>query len=401
MSTEAPLAAVAAPPKRRRTPRLIAILVAVAAGGWGGWGVLHRGQESTDDAAVEGRVTQIAAREPGQVTRVAVFDNQVVAAGDVLVELDPSDYQARAAAAAADFEAARAAADAARASLAITEHTAPAALVQAEGGVTSALSSQRSARASIDQAHADIDAAEAHRGLAAITLRRANALVAQTAIPQAELDQRQAEFDAATAQLAEARARVAAAEASVTGSSGGVVLATGRLAAAKTTAEQVASARAAVALADARVLQAAAAKQLADLAVGYTTVRAPHAGLVSRRVVEAGQIVSPDRPLMALVANDDLWIVANFKEDQMANMRPGQRADLRFDTFGRRDFSGHVASIAGATGARFALLPPDNATGNFVKVVQRVPVLIRLDGTSGVALRPGASADVTVHTDEP
>jgi membrane fusion protein, multidrug efflux system len=151
--------------------------------------------------------------------------------------------------------------------------------------------------------------------------------------------------------------------------------------------------------ADARVQQAEAALKLAELNLSYTTVRAARRGVVSRRTVEEGQWVTPERPLMALVPLEDVWIVANFKEDQLADMHPGQPATVQFDTYGGREFAAHVESIGGGTGARFALLPPDNATGNFIKVVQRVPVLLRLDGSAGVALRPGMSADVTVRTD--
>ena len=121
-------------------------------------------------------------------------------------------------------------------------------------------------------------------------------------------------------------------------------------------------------------------------------------GVVSRRTVEQGQLVSPDRPMLALVPLQDIWVVANFKEDQIGDMRPGQKATVRVDTYGRHDFQGHVESLAGASGARFALLPPDNASGNFVKVVQRVPVLVRLDRAPDVPLRPGMSAVVTVRT---
>ncbi len=209
---------------------------------------------------------------------------------------------------------------------------------------------------------------------------------------------RQTEFDAASAQLQRDQARVAAAQAGRAGSGGGLVLARGRLTAAQTAAEQVASARAALALAEARTLQADAALKLAELNLSYTTVRAPRRGVVSRRSVEEGQTVSPERPLLAIVPLDDVWVVGNFKEDQLAEMRAGQKATVRLDTYGRREFRGHVESIAGGTGARFALLPPDNATGNFVKVVQRIPVLIRLDGAPGVELRPGMSADVIVRT---
>jgi membrane fusion protein (multidrug efflux system) len=209
---------------------------------------------------------------------------------------------------------------------------------------------------------------------------------------------KETERDAAAAEVERERARLASARAARAGSAGGVVLAQGRVSAASTAAEQVATARAALALADAKALQAEAAVKLAELNLSYATVRAPRGGVISRRSVEEGQMVSPDRPLLAIVPLDDVWIVGNFKEDQLAEMRPGQKATVRLDTYGRREFHGHVDSIAGGTGARFALLPPDNATGNFVKVVQRVPVLIRFDGAPGVDLRPGMSADVSVRT---
>jgi membrane fusion protein, multidrug efflux system len=383
---------------RRRTPRVIATMVLVAAVGWGAWHVAHRGTESTDDAFVEGRVTSVAARITGQVSRVAVRDNQLVAAGDVLVEIDADEFEARVAAATADLAAARAAADSARATFALTERTAPAALAQAEGGLAAARSTQASARATIDQAKADVTAAEARRGLAELTLARAHKLRDAGAIPQAELDQRQTEYDAAVASVAETHARQAVAEAAVPTQAGNVVLASGRVDGARTTDQQLAGARAAVGVADAKVGQAEAALRLAQLALSYTKVRAAHAGVVSRREVEVGQMTAPDRPLLAIVQTDDVWIVANFKEDQLAEIAPGQRVDITFDTFGRNGFVGHVDSIAGATGARFALLPPDNATGNFVKVVQRIPVLVRVDDVAHVALRPGMSADVTIHT---
>lgn len=385
-------------PVRRRTPRLVLALVSIAAAGWGGWWWLHRGTESTDDAFVEGRVVTIAARVSGQVKRVAVADNQLVAGNDVLVELDREPFESKLAVARADAAAARANAENARAALALVERTAPAALVQAQGTLTAAQSTERSAQAAVEQARADIAAAEARRQLADIELARTRTLVASAAVPKAELDERQSAFDAAAANVAEARARLAVAESAVPTSRGGIEVAQGRVEGARTTEEQLASARAALALAEARVQQADAAQRLAELDLTYTQVRAPHAGVVSRRIVEVGQMTSPDRPLLALVEPDDLWIVANFKEDQLADIRTGQRVDIRFDTFGRRDFTGRVASIAGATGARFALIPPDNATGNFVKVTQRVPVLIRLDATGDATLRPGMSADVTVHT---
>ncbi|MCP3058683.1 HlyD family secretion protein [Myxococcus sp. K38C18041901] len=183
------------------------------------------------------------------------------------------------------------------------------------------------------------------------------------------------------------------------GSSGGLETAQGKLAAAETGPVQVQAAQAAVKLADAKLKQAQAALHLAELAVSYTKVRAPTNGVVSRRTVEVGHMVGPERPLMAVVPQDDVWVVANFKEDQVGEMKAGQVVDVKVDAFSGHHFKGHVDSLAGASGARFALLPPDNASGNFVKVVQRIPVLIRFDGDArDVALKPGMSAIVTVNT---
>jgi len=340
----------------------------------------------------------VASRVSGQVQYVRVDDNQVVNAGDVLIELDPADYVAKADAARADVAAARALASGARATLALTEKTAPANVVQAKGGMTAATSSVASAQAAIEEAKADLAAAESRRSLSDLNLKRAHALFERKAIAQVELDSRQTDFDSANAQLDQARARQVSAQAALAGSGGGVVLAKGRLKAADTSVEQMASARAAVDLAEARVGQAESALKLAALNLSYTTVRAARRGVVSRRTVEEGQMVSPERSLFAIVPLDDVWVVANFKEDQLSEMRRGQPVTMRLDTYGRREFHGRVDSVAGGTGARFALLPPDNATGNFVKVVQRVPVLVRFDGPSELDLRPGMSADVTVQT---
>jgi membrane fusion protein (multidrug efflux system) len=356
------------------------------------------GIESTDDAQVEGRVMSISARVTGQVLSVRVEDNQVVDAGDVLLEVDPAEYAAKAQAAQSDLVAAKASAEGARSALALTEKTAPAALLQAEGGMATASSSMTSAKASIQLAEAEVSAAESHRALAETNLKRYHYLFQQHAVPESEVDTREADLKNADAAAEQAEARLAAANAAFLGSSGGLVLARGRLGAAATAAEQVAVARAAVALAEARVQQAEASFKLAELAQSYTTVRAPRRGVVSRRSVEEGQMVNPDRPLLAIVPLDDVWIVANFKEDQLSQMRAGQPAVVRLDAYGQREFHGRLASIAGGTGARFALLPPDNATGNFVKVIQRVPVLIRLDDGGGVDLRPGMSANVSVRT---
>ncbi|MFT3697210.1 MAG: HlyD family secretion protein [Kofleriaceae bacterium] len=386
--------------KRRRTPLLLAGLAAVAGLVAGVWWLTHRGRENTDDAQVEGRVIAVSPRVTGQAIHVKVLDNQHVEAGDVLVELDPADYAAKVDGAKADLAAAKAAARAARATLDLTKRTAPASIVQAQGNVTAASSTTTAARATLEQRRAAVTAAEARRTLAKIELDRTAKLTDARAIPIADLDQRKAAFDTSEADVAAAQADLRAATATIDSAAGQIQAAQGRLSAAQTEAQQVESAEAAVALADARVEQTTAALKTAELNLSYTTIRAAHRGTISRRSVEEGQFVDPSRPVLAIVPEDDVWIVANFKEDQLGEMAVGNPATIELDTFSGTKLHGHVESIAGGTGARFALLPPDNATGNFVKVVQRVPVLIRLDAKPTISLRPGMSADVTVDTRE-
>jgi len=194
-----------------------------------------------------------------------------------------------------------------------------------------------------------------------------------------------------------AEARLASALANRSNSSGTEVSARGRLLAADSVDEQLKASRSQVALAEAHVAQATAALQRATLELGYTKVRAEIGGVVTKRAVEPGQLVSPDRALMAIVDLSDTWIVANLKETQLSDIKAGQDADIWVDTFGS-ELHGKVDSIAAGTGSRFSLLPAENATGNFIKVTQRVPVKIKLDDRLGKTLRPGMSADVTIHT---
>ncbi|MCE9672258.1 HlyD family secretion protein [Myxococcus stipitatus] len=383
---------------RSRAKKVLPALLAVAVVGGGVRWVVSRGQESTDDAQVEGRIANVSPRVSGQVARVLVSDNQQVKAGDVLVELDATDLEAKLEVARADVLSAEAQAANARSQLALTEVNAGANLRQARGGVVQANSGISSSKAALDQARADVVAAEARFKLADTDLTRVKTLKREGAVTQADLDARQSAYDQAQAALDVARARLSSTEAGVQGSSGGLEAAQGKLAAAESGPVQVQAAEAAVKLADARLKQAQAALRLAELAVSYTKVLAPVSGVVSRRTVEVGQVVGPERPLMALVPQDDVWVVANFKEDQVGEMKAGQAVDVEVDAFGSHHFKGHVDSLAGASGARFALLPPDNASGNFVKVVQRIPVLIRFDDVKDVPLKPGMSAVVTVDT---
>ncbi|HET7505815.1 MAG TPA: HlyD family secretion protein, partial [Kofleriaceae bacterium] len=371
------------------------VLAAVAVAGVIYW--MRLGKEKTDDAQVDAHQSNVSAQITGQVTRVAVADNQDVKAGDVLVELDDRDQQAKLAAARADLGEATAQLRLAETQLALTEKTARANLTVAEGAIAQAAAVTGNTAAQIDQAKADVAAAESRKQLTRLERERAERLRKMGAAPQSEIDERIAADTAADAALAQAQARLASALANRSNSSGTEVSARGRLLAAETVDEQVESARAQVALAESRVAQAQAALDRATLELDYTKVRAEIAGTVTKRMVEPGHSVSPDRSLMAIVDLSDTWVVANLKETQLAQVKPGQPAEIEVDSYSGA-LTGHVDSIAAGTGSRFSLLPSENATGNFIKVTQRVPVKIKLDDRRGHLLRPGMSADVVIYT---
>ena len=383
--------------KRRRAPLVfVGLLVAAAAVATYIY-VSRLGREKTDDAQVEAHVSSVAARTAGQVKRVLVVDNQEVKVGDALVELDDRDQQAKLASARADRSSASAQLRLAQTQLALTEKTARANLTVAQGAIAQAAAVTGSTAAQIDQARADVAAAESRKQLTKVDRERAERLLATGAVTRSELDARVSADTQADASLAQAQARLASALANRSNSSGTEVSARGRLLAAETVDEQVESARAQVALAEARVAQVQAALDRAALELEYTRVRAEIAGTISKRAVEPGQMVSPDRALMAIVDLSDTWVVANLKETQLADIKPGQPVEVEIDSFSGT-LDGRVDSIAAGTGARFSLLPPENATGNFIKVTQRVPVKIKIDDRRGRLLRPGMSAEVIIHT---
>ncbi len=395
---EAP--AAEAQPKRARAPFVLGGLVLAASLVGGGIWLAGRGKQSTDDAFVESHVASVAARIPGQVVKVLVKDNQLVEVGQPLVELDDRDAKVKLDTAQADLLSAKANLVATETQLALTEKTVNANLKQANGGVVQASALAGSSRATIDQAKADVLAAESRRSLAQIELGRTRKLHDDGAIAKADLDAKQSLFDQADAALAQAKAREQAALVGAESAAGGIETAQGRLVAAQAGPEQIEAAKAAVAVAKARVAQAEAALEQATLNLSYTKVVAQVRGVVSRRSVEVGQTVDPSRPLMAVTSLDDVWVVANFKEDQIAGMREGQPVKIKVDAYANRPLQGHVESLSGGSGARFSLLPPDNASGNFTKVVQRIPVLIRFDEhPEGITLRPGMSTYVTVSID--
>lgn len=383
--------------KRRRAPFVFVGLL-VAAGSIAAYIYTSRlGKEKTDDAQIEAHVSNVAARVAGQVKRVLVVDNQEVKPGDLLVELDDRDQQVKLVAARADLAATNAQLHMAQTQLTLTEKTARANLTVAQGAIAQAAAVTGSTAAQIDQAKADVAAAESRKQLTKLDRERAERLRPTGAITQSEIDMRVAADTQADASLAQAQARVVSAQANRSNSSGTEVSARGRLLAAETVDEQVEAARAQVALTEARVAQSQAALDRATLELEYTKLRSETAGTITKRAVEPGQLVSPDRALMAIVDLSDTWVVANLKETQLAEIRPGQPAEIEIDSYAG-SLSGHVDSIAAGTGSRFSLLPPENASGNFIKVTQRIAVKIKLDDRRGRLLRPGMSAEVTIHT---
>jgi membrane fusion protein, multidrug efflux system len=389
---------------------LVAVLVAAGAGVWF-WAT--SGRESTDDAQVDARVTQIAARVPGTVAKVAVNDNQLVEAGAVLIELDPRDYQVAIDKARAELADAEANALAAHSNIPIASTTAASgvttargAVVQAQSGIAAAEKEIEAARARLVTAQARLREAEANAARSARDVERLRGLLAKDEISQQQFDAtsagadaQKAAVDSARSQAAEAEAGILVAESRLAQARAGEDQARADLRTAQTGPSQVEATKARASAAEARVMQSRANLAQAELHLQYAIVKAPARGIVSKKGVNVGQVVQAGQPLLALVQVDDVWITANFKETQLKNMRPGQRATIDVDAYGGRAFKGKVDSLAGATGARFSLLPPENATGNFVKVVQRVPVKIVLDAGQDPEhlLRPGMSVTPTVQ----
>jgi membrane fusion protein, multidrug efflux system len=398
---------------RRRLRLLVgfAVVAVVIVGVWLWW---TAGRESTDDAQVDAHVTPIAARVGGTVLRLPVADNQQVDADMVLAELDPRDYQVAVDKARAELADAEAVALGAESNIPIVSTT-------TSSTVTSAQGLLEQVRAAVDQAQKELDASHARRASAEARLRetesnatkaardveRLRGLLAKDEVSQQQFDAAtataeamKAATDSAKSQVAEAEAGIRVAESRLVQARAGEQQALAGLRTAGTAPQQVAAARARLASANARVQQLKAALDQNELNLQYTVLRAPLKGLVSRKTVEVGQVIQPGQALMALIPLENVWVTANFKETQLRDIRPGQRATIAVDAYGGREFVGNVDSIAAATGARFSLLPPENATGNFVKVVQRVPVKIVIDGKQDPdhLLRPGMSVVPTVYT---
>jgi membrane fusion protein, multidrug efflux system len=389
----------------------VAVLLAIGAGAW--WWIAA-GRESTDDAQVDAHITPIAARIGGTVLHVPVEANQEVEAGAVLVEIDKRDYEVALERARAELADVEAAAIGARVGVPITSTTTSSNEVTAKGGVEGAEAAYLEAQQGVEVARTRLVTAQARQREAAANsskatkdVERLKPLLAKDEISQQQYDaavaaaaSNTASVDSAQAQVKEAELGIRVAESRVAQASVGRQQASAQLKEAQTAPEQVAASRARLAAAEAKVRQNQAMVKQAELNLEYSTVKAPVKGIVSRKGVEVGQVIQQGQPLMTVIPLDRIWITANFKETQLEEMRPGQRVKIEVDAYGGREFSGKVESLAAATGSRFSLLPPDNATGNYVKVVQRVPVRILLDEGQDPEhlLRPGMSVVPTVYT---
>jgi membrane fusion protein (multidrug efflux system) len=384
----------------RRAGRAYLILTVVAVLVAGGW-YLHRwwtaGKESTDNAQIEADVVPIAARVGGVIVTAKVHDNQHVNQGDVLFEIDPAPLDLAVQHAEAVLGAARQKQASADAQVAIVESSSKGGLSSAKASLTGASASVKSADDAARAAEAAVSRAQTELTLA--TTERANAqqLLDKGAITKREMDQTNRTYDVARAALASAMAQRDSARANRSAAAARVAEAEGRVTQSGPVDQQVAVARAAAGLAAEGVKDAENALATAKLDRSYATVVAPISGTISRLGAHPGQTVSAGAALLMLVP-EETYVVANFKETQIGEMQPGDKVDIEIDAYDGT-FHGVVDTVAPATGARFSLIPADNATGNFVKVVQRVPVKIKWTDPPKKLLLPGLSAEVTVHVD--
>lgn len=388
-----------------------ALVVAVAVGLW--FYFHSRNRVSTDDAQVDGHIIPIAAKISGAIAEVMVVDNQQVKAGEVLLRIDPRDYQARVDQATAALAIAEAQAQGAQVGVPLANATTETGMSSAEAQVATAqaeldrakVDAGQSAHADLAYAQANVESAQANYDRAQADLARMKPLISKAEISQQQYDSYVAAARMAQGQLEGSKQKLASARDEAESNVAGVSAAQARLeqaraglAQSRTNRKQVAISSAQAASATAAVQQARANLETVKLQLSYATIVAPISGVVTKKSVQIGQIVQPSQSLMMIVPLQDIWVTANFKETQLKDVRTGQRAEIHVDMYGR-SFPGHMDSVAGATGTRLSLLPPENATGNYVKVVQRIPVKIALDPLpDGIVLRPGMNVDVTILT---
>jgi membrane fusion protein, multidrug efflux system len=385
---------------RSRNPRfrmfLIIGIVVLLVAGFFLWRYFSS-YEDTDDAQIDGHLNPVSARVSGHVESLLVNDNEFVRAGQTLAQIDPRDYQVQVARAQADYDNAVAAARSAGVNVPITSTSTSSQLTSAEAEVASTRANLLATQQQAEAANAQLIQADANNVKAQNDLARYKQLVSKQEISQQQYDQAYAAAQAGAASVDAAQAGVSAAQQQVKAAQSKVAQAEADLRAARTAPEQVAAIRSRAKSAEALVEQKQAELDAAKLNLQYTAIVSPVNGVVTSRTVEVGENVQPGQELMRIVNLDDIWVTANFKETQLRDMHVGQPVTIHVDATGK-DYKGHVQSIAGASGAITSLLPPENATGNFVKVVQRIPVKITLDPgeTKQHVLRPGMSVEPKV-----
>jgi membrane fusion protein, multidrug efflux system len=358
--------------------------------------------EETDDAQVSGHLVQISSRIAGQIIKVNVEENQYVEAGTVVAEIDPRDFEVSLQQSEANRQGAEASAEAAQANVPLTTINTGSSLSSAGADVSGTAAGVEQARRQLESARARVEQARANNDKAQLDLKRYAPLVEKDVISRQQ-------FDAAVAAAASTKAAVADAQAAAQAAEQGVKIARQRLdqaqaqfKSAQTGPQQVAIQRARANQAAAQAQQAKAALEQAKLNLGYTRIVAPLSGIITRKSIEAGQNVSVGQNLMTLVSLDGVWITANFKETQLKHMKAGQPVEIKVDAYGLK-YPGTVTQIGGATGSVMSLFPPENATGNYVKVVQRIPVRIDLkdpNENKDHLLRPGLSVVPSVRVKE-
>jgi len=382
--------------KRRRNVLIIVSAVVLVVGGFLLWRYLSS-YESTDDAQVDVHLYPVSARISGYVVKVNVNDNQWVEKGDVLVEIDPTDYQVALAQAQANLANAEATAKSLNITVPITSVNSASQLQFTGSGVEDARAGIGAAEKQLAAAHEQVEAAEANDVKAQDDLHRYKLLVDTREVSQQIYDQALAAAKSSTANVAAAQANESAAQQFVQQAQSRLAQAAANQEYARTGPQQVSSTKSRAQAAIADVEQKRALLHQAELNLQYTKVVAPESGEVTKTVV-VGLNVQPGQQMLTVVPLNDVWITANFKETQMKHMQPGQRVEISVDS-NDRTYKGRVDSIAGATGPLFSVLPPENATGNYVKIVQRIPVKIVLDPGENRdrQLRPGMSVEPTVY----
>jgi membrane fusion protein, multidrug efflux system len=398
----------------RKVQRLLIVGGIVLLAALAGLYLYYHNRESTDDAQVDGHITPIASKVYGRVQGVLIDDNQWVKAGQILVKIDPRDYQAavdqaQASLALAESEAKSAGVDVPRTAENVQSTTsgADAQLLAMQADLERAqVSYQQSQTADLAYAKANVDKSQANALLAQADLARYKPLLEKGEISQQQYDAAKANADATASalkadqeKLSQAQRNVDVMKAQLDAAKARVQQAHAQVEAAQADKKQVSMRTADAQAKIAKVEQARAALEAAQLNLSYTDVVAPVDGVATHKQVEPGQIVQAGQGLMVVVPLQSVWVTANFKETQLRKMKPGQEAEVKVDTYGKT-FKGHVDSLAGATGGVLSLLPPENATGNYVKVVQRIPVKIVLDPIppDQAVLRPGMNVDATVIT---